>query len=313
MDHGLTESGAIDFDLQGHRGARGLAPENTLPAFSEALALGVSTLELDTAVTSDGVVVVAHDRRLNPEITRGPDGAWLARPTPAVHHLSYAQLQRFDVGRIDPASPYATRFPRQRPVDGVRMPRLADVFALARTSGVRFNIETKLSPLAPEETPSPERFVDALVQVIDEAQMSGRVTIQSFDWRTLIVVQRTAPQLEVSYLTSPDYGYENDDCAWTAGFRLEAHGSLPTMIRAVAGGRDATWSPDYRTLTANALREAQAEGLHVLPWTVNDPIVMARLIDWGVSGFITDYPDIAREVMQTKAMKLLPPPWRAER
>jgi glycerophosphoryl diester phosphodiesterase len=257
------------------------------------------------------VVVVAHDRRLNPDITRGPDGRWLVRPTPAVHQLSYAELQQFDVGRIDPASPYARRFPRQRAVDGVRMPRLADVLALARASSVRFNIETKISPLAPDETPTPERFIDALVEVIDQAQVTGRVTIQSFDWRTLAAAQRTAAQIEVSYLTSREYDYGRDDCAWTAGFRLKALGSLPAMIRSAAGTRDAIWSPDYRDLMPDALHQARARRLRVLPWTVNDPRHMERLIDWRVCGLITDYPDVARDVMQKRGMTL-PSPWRAQ-
>src|SRR5689334_9427102 len=137
-------------DIQGHRGARGLLPENTLPAFAKALAIGVTTLEMDCAITRDGVVVVSHDSTLNPDITRTPDGRWITGATPPIRDLSYAELARYDVGRIDPASEYARRFAGQQPVDGTRMPRLADVFALARKAGneaVRFNIETKISPL----------------------------------------------------------------------------------------------------------------------------------------------------------------------
>src|SRR5262245_9243123 len=153
------------FDLQGHRGARGLAPENTLPAFAAALTLGVDTLELDCGVTRDGVVVVYHDRTLNPDITRAPDGQWLEKRGPAVRSLDFAELQRYDVGRLRPGSEYAKPFPGQRPADGARVPKLADVFALAAKSGnhtVRFNIETKLSPQAPEETLPPAEFARAL-------------------------------------------------------------------------------------------------------------------------------------------------------
>src|SRR5262245_36710309 len=137
-------------DIQGHRGARGLAPENTLPAFARALSLVVSTFELDCAVTKDGVVVVSHDPALNPDITRGPDGAFLQTTGPAIWTLTYAELQRYDVGRLKPGTAYAKRWPEQQPVDGARIPRLADVFALVKQSGnetVRFNIETKISPL----------------------------------------------------------------------------------------------------------------------------------------------------------------------
>ena len=148
-------------DIHGHRGARGLAPENTLAAFARALSLGVTTLELDCAVTRDGVVVVSHDPALNPDLTRTPDGKWLDRPGPRIRDLTYEQLQRYDVGRVKPDTAYAKRFPDQQPVDGEKIPRLADVFALVKRSGngaVRFNIETKISPLVPEETTDPEDF-----------------------------------------------------------------------------------------------------------------------------------------------------------
>jgi glycerophosphoryl diester phosphodiesterase len=143
---------AHSLDLQGHRGARGLAPENTLPAFARALSIGVSTLELDCAITKDGVIVVSHDALLNPDFTRGPDGRWLAHDGPSIASLSFDELQRYDVGRIRPGSPYAARFAHQQQLDGVRIPRLADLFALVRksaNSSVRFNIETKTSPLTP--------------------------------------------------------------------------------------------------------------------------------------------------------------------
>ncbi len=293
------------FDLQGHRGARGLAPENTLPAFECALALGVSTLELDTAVTRDGIVVAAHDRRLNPDITRTPDGRWIEQPAPAVYELSFEELQRYDVGRIRPGSRYAERFPGQRARDGLRMPPLAAVFELARSSAVRFNIETKLSPLAPTETPPAREFVAALLGVVRDAGMNERVTIQSFDWRTLLLVQDLEPAIPTSYLTDADYCAKRDP-AWTAGLRIEEHGSLPRAVRSAAKSAKATWSPAYLTLTHELVDEAHALGLKVLPWTVNERNDMERLIEWGVGGFITDYPDRGREVLCRKGFTLPP-------
>ena len=120
------------FDLQGHRGARGHAPENTLPGFERALAIGVDTLELDVGVTRDKVVVIHHDRRLNPDLARGPDGKWVSAPGPTIHSLTLAQLQTYDVGRIRPGSEYARRYPQQKPVDGTRIPRLEELFSLTR-------------------------------------------------------------------------------------------------------------------------------------------------------------------------------------
>ncbi|HEX6007982.1 MAG TPA: glycerophosphodiester phosphodiesterase family protein, partial [Burkholderiales bacterium] len=178
----LMVGSAYSLDLQAHRGGRGLMPENTLPAFAHALALGVTTLELDCGVTRDGVVVVSHDPMLNPDITRGPDGAWIGQLGPPIFHLTYDALRRYDVGRIRPGSAYAARFTGQQPVDGTPIPRLAEVFDLARRAGnntVRFNIETKISPDHPERTIDAVTFARALVTEVRAAGMTDRVTIQS--------------------------------------------------------------------------------------------------------------------------------------
>ena len=174
-------------ELQGHRGARGLLPENTLPAFERAIAIGVDTLELDVGVTRDGVLVIHHDRRLNPDLARGPDGKWIAAPGPAIYSLGFEELERYDVGRLRPGSEYASRFPHQQPVDGTRIPRLEELFK--KNTQVRFNIETKISPEAPQETLAPEPFARALIAEVRKAGVAARTTIQSFDWRTLAVVR----------------------------------------------------------------------------------------------------------------------------
>src|SRR5262245_23420004 len=160
----LACASASAFDLQGHRGARGVAPENTLEGFALALSIGVTTLELDIGVTRDGVVVVSHDRRLNPDHTRGPDGKFLDAEGPAIHALTLAELKQYDVGRLKPGTAYAKSFPYQLPADGERIPALTEVFDLVKRVGadhVRFNIETKISPAAPGDTLPPEAFAEA--------------------------------------------------------------------------------------------------------------------------------------------------------
>ena len=291
---------AVSLDLQGHRGARGLLPENTLAAFERALEIGVTTLELDCGVTKDGVVVIAHDRTLNPDFTRDAAGRWVEGAGPAISQLTYAQLQRYDVGRLKPGTAYAQRFPRQRSVDGARIPRLADLFELVRArrnDTVRFNIETKISPLAPDETVGPEAFAKAVLAVIERANMRARVTLQSFDWRTLQVVQKEVPQIPTAYLTAERSSPRNISEApspWTAGFEVSDHGgSVPRTVKAAGG---AVWSPDYRDLTQERVREARSLGLKVVPWTVNEESDMRRLIAWGVDGLISDYPDLLATV-----------------
>jgi glycerophosphoryl diester phosphodiesterase len=298
-------------DLQGHRGARGLAPENTLPAFARALSLGVTTLELDIGLTRDGVVVVAHDPALNPDITRGPDGQYLAAPGPAIAALTLAELKRYDVGRIKPGTRYAEQFSDQQPADGARIPTLGEVFDLARRSGndaVRFNIETKIDPEKPELTESPEAMTDALVKAVRDAGMAARVTIQSFDWRTLRRVQSLAPEIATVYLTIESRSLDNlrrglaGPSPWTAGLDIDGHGgSTPRLVKAAGG---AAWSPFFRNLTQETLAEAKALGLKVVPWTVNAPEDMARLIDLGVDGIITDRPDRLREVAAARGIAL---------
>ena len=306
----LTPLLAAAFDLQGHRGARGLAPENTLPAFAAALALGVSTLELDTSITKDGVVVVSHDARLNPDITRGTDGRWLNRSTRAVRELTLDDLGHYDVGRIKPGSDYSRRFPDQQRMDRVYMPTLAQVFQLARragNSGVRFNIEIKTSPDRPGDTLAPEDFAKTLLALIEREGMSSRVIIQSFDWRGLKAVQELAPKIPTSYLSAQQRFLDNiaagkaESSAWTAGVQFSDQGSIPKMVKAAGG---AIWSPNYPELSAELVKEAQALGLQVIPWTVNKREDMARLIDWGVDGLITDRPDFLRELMAQKKLPL---------
>jgi glycerophosphoryl diester phosphodiesterase len=266
------------FDLQGHRGARGHAPENTLPGFERALAIGVDTLELDVGVTRDGVVVIHHDRRLNPDLARGADGKWIEAPGPTIHSLTYAQLERYDVGRIRPGSEYAKQFAHQQPIDGTRIPRLAELFELVKKSEVRFNIETKLSPDAPDETMPPEPFARALLAEVRKAGVERRTTIQSFDFRTLAVVQREASVIRTAYLTSGKKGEP-----------------VPRMVHEARG---AIWSPDFRDLDARARSVARELGLQVIPWTVNNPADIARVLDMKVDGIISDYPDRVREALK---------------
>jgi glycerophosphoryl diester phosphodiesterase len=265
---------------------------------------------MDAGLTEDGVVVIIHDRRLNPDIARGSDGRWLAGRTPAIRELTFRELQRYDVGRIRPGSDYSKRWPDQRRQDKVRIPTLEEVFELTRhgrNAAVRFNVETKISPEAPEDTADPETFTRALIKAIRDNGMAGRTTIQSFDWRTLAIVQKEAPEIATSYLSSQQQSLDTiqaghrEDSPWTAGIRYRDHGSVPRMVKA-AGGR--IWSPNYIDLTDAAVKEAKALGLTVLPWTVNDRADMERLIDWGVDGLITDYPDRLREVMAAKNLPL---------
>ena len=295
-------------EIQGHRGARGLLPENTIPAFERGIELGVDVLELDLGLTRDGVPVVHHDRALDPERTRDAAGAWLAPPGPFLNALDLDELSGFDVGRAVPGSKVAERFPEQVPRDGTRIPTLAEVLALGRRPDarrVRFNIETKMTPLAPEETASAEEFARAVVAVLGAEGMIGRADLQSFDWRVLREARGLAPDLSTVCLTAEQRWIDNilrgrpGPSPWTAGLDIEAFGgSVPRLVEAAGC---AVWSPYYRDLTEGTLAEAHALGLRVVVWTVNEVDEMLALARLGVDGIITDYPDRAIEVLA---------PWR---
>ena len=292
------------FDLQGHRGARGLAPENTIPGFETALKIGVTTLELDTAMTKDNVLVVSHDSRLNPEHTRGPDGEFLKEQGPAIRSLTFDELQRYDVGRIQPGTAYAARFPMQKGADNIRIPKLTEVFDLVQRNGadhIRFNIETKLTPDSGADTPDPETFAAALVKAIQDAGLTKRASIQSFDWRTLMVAKRIAPEIERVCLTIQSPGEDNirrnmpGPSPWTAGLDIDDHGgSVPKLVKAADCQ---VWSPYYRNLTAALVKEAHDLGLKVIPWTVNEMADLELIYQTGIDGIISDYPDRARAAL----------------
>jgi glycerophosphoryl diester phosphodiesterase len=245
----------------------------------------------------------------HPDTARGPDGNWLARPGPYINSLTYAELLQFDVGRLNPATAYGKRYPQQRPADGTRIPKLAEVFALtakAGNSGVRFNIETKIDPRAPQATLPPEEFARAVVQAIRAGGMASRSSIQSFDWRTLKVVQAEAPDIPTVYLSARQSWFDSIDAAgtWTAGIRHATFGSLPKMVQA-AGGK--IWSPYFGDVDAANLAEARALGIAVVVWTVNAPADIARMMDLGVEGIISDRPDLVRTEMQKRGMALPAP------
>jgi glycerophosphoryl diester phosphodiesterase len=307
-------SSADAFDLQGHRGARGLAPENTLDGFATALRIGVTTLELDVGVSKDNVVVVSHDRLLNPDHTRGPDGQFLPGPGPAIRTLTLAELKQYDVGRLKPGTAYAAAFPLQQPVDGARIPALSELFGLAKrmdADKVRFNIETKLTPRSGAETPDPETFAALVAAVVRTAGLAPRVTVQSFDWRTLTALQRIAPEIERACLTVETAEDDNiqrgrpGPSPWIAGLDIDDFGGSTPKLVAATGCH--IWSPYYRNVSADLMTDARNAGIRVIPWTVNERADMTRLIDLGVDGLISDYPDRLRSVLAEKNIPLPAP------
>ncbi len=301
----------MSFDIEAHRGGRALLPENTLPAFANALSMGVNTLELDVGVTADRELVISHERGLNPDLARDAKGLYVTAPGTPFVKLRLDEVKAYDVGQIRPDSSYAKQFPDQRAVPGTRIPTLKELFALVRKSGngcVRFNIETKIDPNHPDQSPDPQTFVALLLGLIDAEAFADRVMIQSFDWRTLQLVQQQAPKIPTVYLTlqrgSGRTIVLDRATNWMAGFNPADHGgSLPRTIKAAGG---AIWSPYFGDVTAALVTEAHGLGLRVVVWTVNKSEDMARMIESGVDGIISDRPDLLRQAAAAKGIALPP-------
>ena len=266
-------------------------------------------LELDLGVTSDGVVVVIHNSCLEPDITRDCQGSWLTDTGPAVNSLTFKELKRFDVGRMNPHLSYSRRFPDNIAEDGVRIPALYEVFEFVKRLGIRevqFNIEIKLNPEQPHLAPTPREFVKAVVKVVKKHNMSERVTIQSFNWEPLQVVQEIAPQIPTSYLTVEQTWLDNiqtgkpGSSPWMAGFNMDNHGGNIVKTIKAAGG--AVWASYFLEVNLEKVVMAHKLGLLVKVWTVNNRDDMQLLIDIGVDGIITDYPNILREVLSSRGI-----------
>ena len=295
---------AKKIDIIGHRGAAGLAPENTLSAFQRVCEIGVDTVELDVLLTVDNKIAVHHDYSLKPEITRTPQGEWLNRPGPTIKELTLAQLKTYDVGRLNPGTRYSRRYPEQQPVDGERIPTLGEVMSLLKAKcdpATHLWVEIKTNPEKPDLTPAPETVADAVVTLLRLQNFTGRARILSFDWRALVHIQKLEPEIPTVYLSLEGRSLNNIKAGrpgaspWMAGFDIDDFsGSIPQAVKA-AGGR--YWAPFYKHLTYDLLNKAHKLGIQVYVWTPDKRSDMARLIEMGVDGIITNRPDILKSVV----------------
>ncbi|MBQ4825122.1 glycerophosphodiester phosphodiesterase [Leisingera sp. HS039] len=279
--------------LIGHRGARGVLPENTMEGFEFTLKTGVELLELDVTATRDGVAVITHNHHLTRSMVRDGNGNWLQGAEPKVSALSYAELQRYDVGGLDGATAYGRRFPDQAFLTGLRIPRLADLLALLQQPqhrGVHLLLEIKSDPDLLGDTAARQALVEAVVSDVRAARMQPRTVLHSFDWDLLALCQRIAPEMPASFLTqlpqnAADAGEDSSKAVNpVAGCTVL---DLPDRV-AAAGGR--FWCPYFLDITAGSLARARELGLVTVVWTVNEPQDIDRMITLGVDAICSDYP-----------------------
>ncbi len=268
----MMAEGAPRIQVHGHRGARAVRPENTMPAFEYAIAAGVDVLELDMAVTKDGVLVVSHDPHMNRQICQGPEGET------AIHKLTLEQVRQWDCGTLKNPG-----FPKQQPVAGAKVPTLDEVFMLASKGAFWFNIETKSDPKHPDLAPEPRVFAQLVADSVRKHRLETRVMVQSFDFRTLLAMKEIAPEIRLSAL----------------------YQGLPKDLVAIskAAGGVAIVSPHYLLLTKGKVEAAHKAGVQVVPWTANSKGVWDRMIGYGVDAIITDDPAALIEHLKAKGLR----------
>lgn len=275
----------------GHRGARGLMPENTLEGFGFTLACGVRLLEFDVVMTRDNVPVITHNHRLTGSIVRDHEGAWLRDAEPKVSDLDWADLSQLDVGGLDGSSAYGQRFPDQAFLSGVGIPRLRDLcrlIAQPEYEDVHLMLEIKSDPDKMKDAQVRAGIVAAVVAELRKMGLAGRTLMHSFDWNLLAECSAQAPEMPTSYLTQLPENADDigEDSATNASPELTVD-NPPDLICAAGG---ALWCPYYLDVTAQAVARAQTLGLRVAVWTVNEVAEIDRMIALGVDAIITDYP-----------------------
>lgn len=273
---------AGELEIHGHRGCRGLMPENTVAAMIKALDLGVTTLEMDVVITKDKKVLVSHEPWFGSEITTKPDGTFIKAGEAMqynIYEMNYDEIKKYDVG----LKPHP-RFPKQEKIKAVK-PLLSDLLdSVAESMKVRrrpfpyFNIETKCLPAGDNKFhPKPEEFIELLMAVIKEKQIEERVIIQSFDFRTLKYLHEKYSSIKTSMLIEDS---DEDDFDG----QLKRLGYTPQY-----------YSPNYELVDATLVKQVHDKGMKIIPWTVNDEKQIKKLRKMGVDGIITDYPDLFKD------------------
>lgn len=313
------------FDFEAHRGGRDARPENTLISFAYAMEMGVTTLEMDMQMTKDGHIVISHNPIMNPHIAKGPDGQYVKAGVYDIRTMTLAEVKQFDVGTMNPAAGdyYEGHGKTQVSVPGTKIPTLEEVFELANSYGndkVIFNIETKsyADPLDPgyKNNPNPALFVKTVHDIVKKYHMENRVTLQSFDWRTLKEMRKLNPAITLVALSCEQESWgrqegcylkigETKASPWLGGLNInDYNGNYVKAAHAI--GADII-SPYWEELSPQLVNEAHGLGMKVVPWTVNSPQAMNMLIDMGVDGLISDKPWVLKDVLMSRGIELRKP------
>lgn len=279
--------------IVGHRGARGILPENSIEGFEFALSTGIGLIEFDVALTKDEVPVIAHNHRMRGSGVRGPDGRFLNGKEPKIASLRMEEIEQFDIGKLNGSTAYGRRFPDQIQMDGVRVPRLVDLFQLISRpeyQNANLMLELKSDPDLVADDAMRERIVAIVIDYVRKAGLSARTLLHSFDWGLLAKCKRQAPDMPISFLTrvksNADEVGEDSSKAVAPDFDSIAR-PIPDQVKEAGG---ALWCPYYKDITEEDLARARELDLCVAVWTVNELDGINTMIDLHVDAIVTDYP-----------------------
>lgn len=284
----LSKPGFIK--IYGHRGARGVLPENTLESFKYLFENNIRAYETDILISKDNIPVITHDFKLDPSYTKDVNGNWIEDDNIKIIELTYEEILKYDVGTLNKLSRYGRKFINQKSLDNQKIPKLSDLLKLSSDNDfddLLINLEIKSTPIEEGLTPSPKDMVKIVIDVVSRSNLSDKIIYSSFDWRVLREIKERDPKIPRAHLTSGAKGKIYDKSPWLDFTPLHSEVELPKLIKALGGS---AWHPNYKDVNKEIIEISRNEGLPVNVWTVNKEQDMLRMIDYGVDGIMTDYP-----------------------
>ena len=282
--------------IYGHRGARGDLPENTLDSFQYLFDHSIGAYETDILISKDFIPVITHDFKLDPSLTKDINGEWITDENIKIFDLTYEELSKYDVGVLNKLSKYGRRFINQKSLPNQKIPKLTELLSLSKKSQIDnlvINLEIKSTPAQENLTPSPEKMVGLILDVVNNFELNEKIIYSSFDWRVLREIKEQSPETPRAYLTYQQQtgtkisGTIYDQSPWMDFMPLKNAIELPRLIASLGGQ---AWHPYYRDISKKIVELAHEANLPINVWTVNDEDDMLKMIEYGVDGIMTDYP-----------------------
>ena len=289
--------------IYGHRGARGVLPENTLESFKYLFENNIYAYETDILISKDFIPVITHDFRLDPSYTKDINDNWIEDENIKIIDLTYDQILQFDVGTLNKLSKYGRKFINQKSLQNQKIPKLSELLKLTSDNIVEdllINLEIKSTPIEKNLTPEPDEMVKIIIDEVSRSNLEDRIIYSSFDWRVLREIKERDSKIPRAYLTSGARGKIYDKSRWLDFTPLHNGVELPELIKALGGS---AWHPNYKDVNKEIVQISHDKGLPVNVWTVNRESDMLRMIDYGVDGIMTDYPLKLKELCERKNIK----------